>query len=72
MKNISEELEKIANEIKKANEQMAIDVKEAAQQSQQGAEKVLRATHKLHSLLFLIPEKISLLAKKLTRDEEHE
>lgn len=71
MKTIREELEKIAAELKKANEQMAIDVKEGAEQSQQGAERVLRATHKLHHLLFLIPERLSLLAKKLTRDERH-
>ncbi len=65
MKKIDQELEKIAEELRKASEKMAVDVREGAMQSQEGAEIVLRAAHKMHSLLFTIPDRLMGLAKKL-------
>ena len=65
MKKINEELEKMAEELRKASEKMAIDVREGAKQSQEGAETVLRAAHKIHNLLFTIPDKLIRFAKEL-------
>lgn len=65
MKKINEELEKIAEELRKATEKMAVDVREGAKQSQEGAETVLRAAHRMHNLLFTIPDRLMGLAKKL-------
>lgn len=65
MKETIQELQKIARELREESEKMAIRVRENAKQSYESAEAVLQATHRMHAILFTLPDRLIRIAQKL-------
>jgi len=65
MKKDIHELQKIARDLLREREKMAREVREGGKQAQGGFERVLRAAHRMHALLFHIPEKLMKIVEDL-------
>ena len=69
MKNLSKSLNQMAEEIRKADLQMAEEVRQNARESQEASRRMLEAIHRLHRILFLIPEKLIRIAEAMERTQ---
>lgn len=69
MEKIIRELERIAEELRGADERMSSEVRDGGKQSQEGFEKVTQAIHRFHNLLFTIPDKLSRIAGELRKQK---
>ncbi len=67
MEKFIQELERIAEEMRKADERMSAEVREGGKQSQEAFEKVTQAVHRFHSFLYTIPDKLQRIARGLKR-----
>lgn len=65
MKNAAEQLEKIAREIQLKDTELAQEVREAGQITQQGLDRILGAIHKLHRYISLMPDKLNAIADQI-------
>ncbi len=63
-----EKLQKIAKDIIQEREKLALEVREGGKQSQEGFDRVLRAIHRIHTLLFAMPEELIRIAEGLKHD----
>ena len=57
------ELQKIAADLLREREKMAREIRDGGKQTQEGFERVLRAAHRMHALLFDLPEKLMRIAE---------
>ncbi len=65
MKISIQKLEKLADDLRKEQERMAVEVREGGKQSQDGFERVLHAAHKLHNFLISVPDELNRIVKDL-------
>jgi len=65
MKNMIEELEKLAKELHIKDEELSIEIREAGKQTQEGFERVMLAIHRLHNFVVVVPSKLAKMAKTL-------
>lgn len=61
------ELQKIAEDLIREREKMAREVRDGGRQTQEGFERVLSAAHRMHALLFDLPEKLLRIAEGLKK-----
>lgn len=69
MEKIIRELEQIARELRTKDEELSVEVREAGRQTQEGFERVVRAIHKLHNFVVIVPEKLTKLAQNLKENK---
>lgn len=67
MNQFIQELKDLANQIRSAEERMSREVRENGREVQEGQEKMLRAIHRLHQMLLLIPDKLVKIAEGLEK-----
>lgn len=65
MKEISEELTKIANELKEKEIEMIVEVRDAGAQTQDSFDRLLRAIHRLNRFTSKLPAKILSIANRI-------
>ncbi len=58
MKNIIEELEKLAKELRVKDEELSIEIREAGKQTQEGFERVILAIHRMHNFVVIVPDSL--------------
>jgi len=68
MKKVIEDLEKLAKELRAKDEELSIEVREAGKQTQEGFERVIRAIHRMHNFVVMVPDKLSRMAKNLKEE----
>lgn len=71
MKNISEELTKIADELKEKEIEMIMEVREAGAQTQDGFDRVLRAIHRLNRFASKLPAQLHDIAIRIDQERGH-
>ena len=64
----SEELRRIAEEIRRESERMAIGAREGGKQVNAGLEAVLQSAHRLCMILYTFPDKLIHIAQELEEE----
>ena len=59
MQNAIEQLEQLARDIRMQDEELAVEVREAGREAQEHFERVIRAIHRTHHFLLLLPNKLA-------------